>query len=1034
MGGPPPAGPTRLAGKERSPAMPATDRRRTRAPRGAAGLALALLAVALPSPGRAQVPTGTEALLVDLTPFEDWSGFPDLRVHESPLLQVGEMLLFVGSNWTLGTELWRTDATEAGTALVKDIRVGALGSEPEPLATVDDTLFFAADDGVHGVELWRSDGSAEGTALVADLTPAGDTLFGQAVAHDGALYFTAGGAGDQLWRSDGTAEGTVLVETFEGDEIESLTAAGGAILFVVRHHELWRSDGTTAGTLQVASASLGSIGYGAENLTAVGEALFFTAWDEAHGWELWRSDGTGPGTTLVKDIRPGPASSDPEQLTAVGGGLYFVADDGVSGAEPWVSLGSAATTTRLEDVEPGAAGSDPAYLVAVDDRLFFAATTSAHGTELWANVASWPPGAALVADLRPGPESSDATPLVGAAGSLYLEADHYDEYGSQIGYDIWRSDGTAEGTERVVEALWGSAASTGVAALGDALVVTRRDGLWTTEPSVPGLGFLPAPAAVWSLPNPVLRWEDEAYFGSRIDCPIYEGTACAGLLATDGTAAGTRVVRLGDEYGWELRQAASLTRLGDLLLFTMGDGTHGRELWRSDGTPEGTALVKDLYPGSGSAFSGLEPEPLVVSGSHVFFTRGARLWKSDGTEAGTVLVEDLGPWAEGSTPTDLVDVDGTLYFTLRDGAALWRSDGTPEGTGLVRDFDSYYGWGGAIYPASFQARLYFLATEDGYNEGLWRTDATGSGAERLKYVELPDGLNVSEPLRPTVIGDTLYFVAGSSGYGVELWRSDGTEAGTEIVADLRPGPESSTPAFLTDVDGTLFFTADDGTNGREPWTSDGTAAGTLRLDVRPGPLGSVELESPLPPDVDAGRFAAAGGLLAFRANDGVRGEELWVSDGTPQGTRIATDVAVPGGSLPAGITAVGDVVLFAAFEPSVGRELFALPLASLVDTDGDGLDDHAESEEHATDPNLADTDGDGLDDGDEVLVYGTDPLDPDTDGDGSPDGHEVNTLGTDPLDPTEGGTAVVPALHGTGALVVAAVLAGIGALRLRRRG
>jgi ELWxxDGT repeat protein len=53
-------------------------------------------------------------------------------------------------------ELWRSDRTDLGTLLVKDIRPGSDSSSPGELTNVNGTLFFAADDGVNGIEIWKT--------------------------------------------------------------------------------------------------------------------------------------------------------------------------------------------------------------------------------------------------------------------------------------------------------------------------------------------------------------------------------------------------------------------------------------------------------------------------------------------------------------------------------------------------------------------------------------------------------------------------------------------------------------------------------------------------------------------------------------------------------------------------------------------------------------------------------------------------------------------------------------------------------------
>src|SRR4051812_4942665 len=48
--------------------------------------------------------------------------------------------------------------------------------------------------------------------------------------------------------------------------------------------------------------------------------------------------------------------------------------------------------------------------------------------------------------------------------------------------------------------------------------------------------------------------------------------------------------------------ASNLTAVGGSLFFSASDGVHGGELWKSDGTPAGTGMVKDINS-NGSATS-----------------------------------------------------------------------------------------------------------------------------------------------------------------------------------------------------------------------------------------------------------------------------------------------------------------------------------------------------------------------------------------------------------------------------------------------
>jgi ELWxxDGT repeat protein len=315
----------------------------------------------------------------------------------SYLKNVNGTLFFRACDTTSGCELWKSDGSETGTVLVKDILPGGDSSHPSSLTNVDGTLFFRASDGTSGIELWKSDGTDGGTVRVKDITPGSQptTTFSSPsylTNIGGTLFFRAndGMSGIELWKSDGTEAGTVPVRDIfpgaPGSYPRYLANLGGTLFFRARDaqhgYELWKSDGTEVGTFLVKDISTGIAESDPRFLTNVAGTLFFRALDMG-GIELWKSDGTEGGTVRVKDIVPGPGFSNPQYLTNVAGTLFFRATDNAHGMELWQSDGTELGTMMVEDLIPGIRSSEPNNILGIDDRLFVSAFTPQYGRELW---------------------------------------------------------------------------------------------------------------------------------------------------------------------------------------------------------------------------------------------------------------------------------------------------------------------------------------------------------------------------------------------------------------------------------------------------------------------------------------------------------------------------------------------------------------------------------------------------------------------------------------------------------------------------
>jgi ELWxxDGT repeat protein len=442
--------------------------------------------------------------------------------------------------------------------------------------------------------------------------------------------------------------------------------------------------------------------------------MLFTANDGTHGIELWASDGTATGTWLVTDLTPGAASSSILGLTGLGNAAVFATqqlfqpgpgEPGHAEITLWHTDGSATGTWQLTTLTLGYAnpmGWQGGFTALSNGHAIFEANAAANDLRYF--------GLDLTgtAPLALGDAWSGTTPVVIDGSKAF--------WVNQIGGQVTVSDGTLAGTVTFAGDGTGSAAG-----LGNGKLVY---------------------AGASALSSNVL---------SNTQLYVYDTITGGAPQVITLNASGSA-------------QVSDLTSFGyGHALFAADDGSHGRELWITDGTAGGTHMVADLWAG---AF-----------GSDV------------------ANITDLGN-GRAIASAQVAPFDQVLVLT----------DGTAAGT-QVRHQPGYVGQSISL-GNGLGLFLEFDYTTDPLHGSLWVTDGTASGTHALlagsEWVSGAGGPHdlhaIGNGLAMFAFGD--FPTSGDpyqSPHGDELWVTDGTLAGTHMVKDINPGTNYSSPTEFTAI-------------------------------------------------------------------------------------------------------------------------------------------------------------------------------------------------------------------------------------------
>jgi len=622
---------------------------------------------------------GTEGGTAMITDFP----LGDILFREK-MFAFGNKLMFLHYTMAEGKEWYAIDLTTGDYEMLSNMDQDNGGGYSnvaltQPVIMNGYVWFIAAPDGT-AEGIWKTDGTAEHTALAVDVDMLDFFLDKDLIAFNNKLYVTINFS---LYETDGV---NPLTSVLAGGGIKTLQEINGK-LFFANGGEPWISDGTTLGSKILKDINAQPT-FGIYGVRAVGERFIFFNNAVKNGVitpELWTSDGTTPGTVITRSFMDVPP------VVAINGSkaLFRATEVPTPPANPgintWTSDATSAGTQPLDNGAWILTGEGAGYIQWVGNTAYmFNGDRQLYKTD----------GTAPATYISTLPKNFHGQ-CVALKNALYFFIDG----------ELWKSDGTGGGTVKIVEV-----APPGILQIVQSVMagenkmyftaLTTANGLevWTSDGTAGGTHIVKDVHVNdnkmydYNAYHPTLQAviNDVAYFSGSETYDIE-------LWRTDGTSAGTSLVK--DIFpGAKGSSPAKVAQSGNTMYFTANDGQHGFELWKTDGTQVGTVMIKDIYPGKLSAFFSNTAASAFVNDVLYFTaddgTHGNELWMTDGTAAGTSFVLELNPGIlhgiSGATG-GMVSAGTKLLFVGVEpqfGTELWIYDTVTPVTGIADDIES----------------------------------------------------------------------------------------------------------------------------------------------------------------------------------------------------------------------------------------------------------------------------------------------------------------------------------------------------------
>lgn len=457
----------------------------------------------------------------------------------------------------------------------------------------------------------------------------------------------------------------------------------------------------------------------------------------------------GQNGVLVKDIYPLSGDAGITQMSSIGDKVVFRANNGTNGTELWISDGTEAGTVILKDINIGDQfkSSFPSNFRKYKDFVTFEANDGGQNAKLFRTNGT-ERGTFQIWDRRYNETSYNG--LTEYSLPVFIST----KIPCEIIVDstIYWLVGDINGTSLIIKDF------------NNDKVKTVLDRNITTDIVRFGGPFLPQYLDAKSY---VVRFGDKWLFNA-------EDRNGYGLYVSDGTTRGTVKLLSMEE---KIAIIVAETPTGLLAFFAFNGGGNGRELWKTDGTVNGTKMVKNIAPGSRSSIDyqdnliqGQNIQGYSVKNGIVFkandVANGRELWFSDGTESGTQMIKEFVAGSEsGLDKFYMLDLsnDNKPFLYNPSANELWRTDGTTNGTKFVTNINLQFN-------SSFFRSGNYLYYLNRFDNKTTKTDIVRIDTQTGIATIVGQITNNQDNFQFAVAGDFLYYYGFDTKNGGELWK------------------------------------------------------------------------------------------------------------------------------------------------------------------------------------------------------------------------------------------------------------------------